>query len=265
MLILYHGGGARDFELDAKCFREEEWERIKQTTCRLLRARRSNLAADMLENEPFDLFDARNGFGDEFTVLYARLSFATYLELSELCEDPTILFSARDISSTLNETCSRYVRFVAAVLDTGSPESVTKPELKITSQVVERALADAEQLILTRGAVSGVDRAYTAIHGYLRVIVRKIGVEADTDASIVQLFKLIRESSPEFKVSGSRDDEINKILRSIASILDALSPIRNRTSIAHPNEVLSQEAEAMLVINTVKTLLHYLDAKIGRI
>ena len=47
----------------------------------------------------------------------------------------------------------------------------------------------------------------------------------------------------------------------MASILDSLSPIRNRASIAHPNQELLAEPEAMLVVNTVRTLLNYLNAK----
>lgn len=50
---------------------------------------------------------------------------------------------------------------------------------------------------------------------------------------------------------------------SFASAVDALNPIRNNASVAHPNAALLAEPEAMLVINSVRTLLHYLDSKIG--
>jgi hypothetical protein len=43
--------------------------------------------------------------------------------------------------------------------------------------------------------------------------------------------------------------------------MDALQPIRNNASVAHPNEALLDAPEAMLVVNTARTLLHYLDAK----
>ena len=43
--------------------------------------------------------------------------------------------------------------------------------------------------------------------------------------------------------------------------VDALNPVRNNASVAHPNEVLIGEPEAMLVINTVRTLLSYLENK----
>ena len=263
MLTLYHGGGATDFYLENESFSDEQWERVKQATCRLLRAKGSNRAAELLENLPFKLLAAMNGFGDDFSVLIAHLPFEPYLRLSETYEDYDTQVAASTISQTLHETCSRFARFVVVDLDTNSsPEPVTTPTLQVTSQVVERALEDAEQLIRTRDAISGVDRVHTAFHGYLRAVVAKMGVEFDKDASVTQLFKLIRESHPAFSGNLAKE-EVTKILRATSAILDALNPIRNRASVAHPNENLIEEPEAMLVINIVRTLLHYLNAKIG--
>jgi hypothetical protein len=50
-------------------------------------------------------------------------------------------------------------------------------------------------------------------------------------------------------------------MRALANIINVLNPVRNRASVAHPNEMLLEEAEAMLVINSVRTLLHYLNAR----
>jgi Abortive infection C-terminus len=264
MLILYHGGGASDFELHDEPFNNEQWVSISQTTCRLLRARKLYQAADLLEKTPFGLFEATNGFGDEFCVLFGSMPFDSYLELSEKYKDATIQADALAISQALHETSSRYVRFIAVELNAHSaPEFVATLTLQVTSQAVERALADAEQLIRTRDAVSGVDRVHTAFHGYLRAVVSKMGMVADKDASATHLFKIIRENHKAFRRSATSDEEVNKILRAAANIVDSLGPIRNRASIAHPNEDLIEEPEAMLVINVVRSLLHYLDAKIG--
>ena len=265
MLTLYHGGGAGDFHLNDEPFSDEQWERIKETTCRLLRARQSNEAAELLEKISFSLFDATNNFGDEFNVLFALIPFEPYLKLSEEYKEYRIKAAASTLSQTLSETCSHYVRFIAVGLDTNNSasESIAMPTLQVTSHVVERALADAEKLIRTRDAISGVDRVHTAFHGYLRAVVSKMGIEADKDASTTQLFKIIRENHSAFTARASTGDEVNKIVRATATILDALNPIRNRSSIAHPNDDLIEEPEAMLVINATRTLLHYLDAKIG--
>jgi len=264
MLTLYHGGGASDFDLHNKPFNDEQWGQIKQTTYRLLRARRSDKAADLLEKIPFSLFDATNGFGDEFSVLFATIPFGPYLELSEKYKEHDTEAAALTLSKTLCETSSCYVRFIVVGLDTNpASEPVAAPTLQVTSRAVERALADAEQLIRTRDAISGVDRVHTAFHGYLLAVVSKMGIEADKDAGATQLFRIIRKNHPAFNRSVSKDDEVNRIVQAIATILDALNPIRNRASIAHPNENLIEEPEAMLVINAVRTLLHYLDARIG--
>src|SRR6266513_1121338 len=47
---------------------------------------------------------------------------------------------------------------------------VDQPTLRITSDVVERALNDAQELLRANGATSGVDRIHTALHGYLRQV-----------------------------------------------------------------------------------------------
>jgi Abortive infection C-terminus len=82
------------------------------------------------------------------------------------------------------------------------------------------------------------------------------------DASITELLTVIREAHPAFLATGARADDIRRVMRSMAAIGDALNPLRNRASVAHPNQELLAPAEAMLVINVVRTLLHYIDAKL---
>ena len=53
------------------------------------------------------------------------------------------------------------------------------------------------------------------------------------------------------------------LLRTLSSALDALNPLRNRASVAHPNDELLELPEAMLVINVARTLLHYFDTRIS--
>ena len=53
-----------------------------------------------------------------------------------------------------------------------------------------------------------------------------------------------------------------QILRGMAQIVDALNPVRNEKTLAHPNPLLG-EAEAMLAINAIRTLLHCFDKRLG--
>jgi len=53
------------------------------------------------------------------------------------------------------------------------------------------------------------------------------------------------------------------VLRASGSILDALNPVRNNASVAHPNQDLLGRDEAQLIINVGRSLLSYLDAQLG--
>ena len=58
------------------------------------------------------------------------------------------------------------------------------------------------------------------------------------DASLTDLFKQSREGHPAFRDLGPRSDDIVRVLRALASILDTRNPLRNKASVAHPNPVL---------------------------
>lgn len=262
MIQLYYGTGSRELQLIEPALPEDKWARLRSSACKLLRARNDTVAAELLESFPFELWNGTNGFGDEFSALYWRAPFERYMALVDRVDDAKQRYAFSRVADTLS-TLGRYIRFIAVELDTDSgPDPVSSPSLQITSDVVERALSDAEQLIQSRGAVSGLDRVHTAIHGFLRAACAKQPIVVSDDASLTTLFKLLREQHPSLRAAGSHSAAIERVLRAMATIVDALNPLRNRGSIAHPNEALLEEAEAMLVINSVRTLLHYLNAKL---
>jgi hypothetical protein len=141
---------------------------------------------------------------------------------------------------------------------------IEKASLRISSQVVERALADAEQLLRTTGATSAVDRLHTALHGYLKAVCDRGGIQREPDDSMTELFKLVREEHPAFRDVGPRSEDTGRILRALSAIVDAVNTLRNRASVAHPNESLLAQPEAMLVINATRSILHFLDEKLHR-
>ena len=144
-------------------------------------------------------------------------------------------------------------------LEASSP--VLIPDLRINSAIVERAIGDAEALIQSSDAVSGVDRIHTALHGYLHAVCDAKNITHAKDDSMNKLFKLLRQYHPALQNLGTRPQDIERILQSSANIMDVLNPIRNNASVAHPNEDLLNKEEAMLVINVTRSLLHYLDSK----
>lgn len=141
---------------------------------------------------------------------------------------------------------------------------VDTPQIAETSDVVLEALKDAEVLLSSRGPKSAVDRAHTALHGYLKNLCSVRGFDIPSDASMTELFKIIRERFSEFAATIPHDREAKRVFGSMASVLDSLNTIRNRGTLAHPNELLLDAAEAMLYINISRAVLGYLDAKVTR-
>jgi hypothetical protein len=95
-------------------------------------------------------------------------------------------------------------------------------------------------------------RSMTTARGYVSVLVT-LGLGGD----------LQEAGHPKLSDLGPRSQDIRTVLNACASILDAMLPVRNQASVAHPNAELLGEAEARLVINVGRTLLHYLDAKLS--
>lgn len=139
----------------------------------------------------------------------------------------------------------------------------SQKELHGSSATVTRALKDCEVLIRTQGATSGVDRIHTALHGYLATLCDAAGITVSEDTSIASMAKALREKHPLFLATGPRAEDITKLWRAIGVIADCLLPVRNKASIAHPNSTLLEEPEAMLVINTVRAIIQYLDDKVS--
>lgn len=146
-------------------------------------------------------------------------------------------------------------------LEAGAP--VAQPTLQTTSEAVERAIADAEALIVSTGAPSSVDRVHTALHAHMIAICAKANLAYPDDAGLTVLFKVVREHHPVFREMGHRAADVTQVLRACATILDALGPVRNRASGAHPNPAVLPVPEAMLVVNVARTLLHYFDSKLS--
>jgi len=140
--------------------------------------------------------------------------------------------------------------------------AVSPPSPEISSRVVEHALKDAAALLESRNPVSAVDRAHTALHGYLKEACQREGIEFPPDAMATILLKLLRQQHPALTRLGSQHENIVKLLQSMSAMVDALAPLRNRASLAHANEELLSHDEAMLAINAVHTLIQFLDAKL---
>lgn len=262
MILLYHGSGARDFVVLDETLTQSGWQKLKSDAIRLLNARNLKRASEILHNSNFQLYNGINNFGDEFSVLILPVTIEEYVEFENNAISEESHEAYRHIADAISQL-GPYIRFIAIGINTESDSQVvTPPALQITTEVVERALSDAEHLLNTTGAVSAVDRIHTTIHGYVRAVCDNSGISYQSGASLTFLFREIRNHHPNFQNLGPRTEDVERILRAMSTILDSVNTLRNLTSIAHPNEDLLGEDEALLVINSVRTILHYLDSKL---
>jgi hypothetical protein len=101
------------------------------------------------------------------------------------------------------------------------------------------------------------------LHGYFRALCADTGIDLAADTSITAAFKALRTQHPALRDLGNQDVELGRIIGAFSTVVDAVNTIRNRASVAHPNEALLGEDEAHLVMNAVRTLFHYLNRKFG--
>jgi len=166
------------------------------------------------------------------------------------------------VGSEENRNTKRHQRILDVIKKCESGTPIQLPEGRTGIEVVEVALRDAEVLLGNGRPVSAVDRTHTAFHGLLKALCLKKGIAFDSDDSVTTLYKKLRRGASELLPTGEYAEEIERILNSIASVVDSINRLRNRGSVAHPNEKLLSEAGAMLFINSVRTIFLFLNQKI---
>lgn len=157
------------------------------------------------------------------------------------------------------------VRFIGVELNLDDDvHPVESPKIsEITSPVVAAALSDAETMISNGNFLGTIDRVHTALHGYARSCCAAAGLVGPGETvELPRAIKLLRENHPNLKAVGPHKEHVEKVLKSMGAICDTLGTIRNHGSLAHANENLLTEAEALLVANSGRTVLRYLIDKI---
>lgn len=140
--------------------------------------------------------------------------------------------------------------------------AVPAPVVEVTSDVVRRALNDAQLLIAQSGPESAIDRVHTALHGHLRFICDAAQITHAPNATVTQLFKLARTEHPSLRSSSAAGEISDRILRPMATVIDELNSARNNRSLSHPTDQLLGPAEASLAVDAARTILRYLDNRI---
>jgi hypothetical protein len=266
MLILFttNPSGSQEITLEEQV-PVQVWEALRRNAIRLMKSQFCHDAWKHLEETPYELWRGTNGFGDQFELLCYNTDIENYTKDEREYESNANYFNAYAYPAIAEalETLHHPIRFIAVEIDTSENiQSVPPPKLEITSEVVEAALRDAEMLIRSSGPANALDRVHTALHGYLEAICKRAGIVVKEDADITTLFARIRDEHPALKVTDPQTQKMRvSILRGMAQIIDVLNPVRNEKTLAHPNPLLD-EADAMLAINSIRTILHYFDKRL---
>lgn len=258
MLTFYHGSGSRAYWVEQSGLPAKEWAQVRSAAIKVLLNRSRDRAAQLLEMDGWTVRDGGNDWQDEFLVLYREVRVEEYDLYEKMSRSPEDRAAFTEVAKVLLEL-NVPIRFIGAELTIdASPDPVSTPKIENSSAVVERALIEAERWVTEGSAISAVDRAHTALHGFLRNICVAAGFHSPPDPSLTDLLKWLREKHPKFNGSGPHREHSGKLLKAMASVCDTLNMLRNRGSMAHANETLLDEADAMLAINASRTLLHYI-------
>lgn len=270
MYIMYttDRSGAMDIDLKWQ-LPDPQFETIKRQALRMMKYRNSSPhCIKHLEETPYSLCTADNGYGDKFEVLRWIASPKEYTDMERFLDQGNYL--EQDCFPDICEafkTVGHPLRFIIMDIDLMADDgvaTVAPPVLRTTSDTVEVALKDAETLINTTGAPNAFDRVHTAFHGYLKEICEEdpFTYNVAADADITTLFNELRRHHPKLQITDPQADKMMiDIMRGFSRAIDALNPARNSKSMAHPNTLL-EPPEAMLAINAIRTMLHYLDNKL---
>lgn len=127
------------------------------------------------------------------------------------------------------------------------------------TEVVSKAISDAE-LFMSQGKYdSAFDRIHTAIHGYLRKVLDNKSVTYEESDTLSQLYSKLHTKISSEIGDVEIADLVKTILRSASGIIAAINDLRNRHSLSHPNEILLQKREAEFAISLTKTVTDYLN------
>lgn len=267
MPTLYHHSGASGYTVEGLAMTDAEWSRRLSQLERILTLRKQNEAVSLLRRLPWKVYVGDNHFHDEFEILYAYLETEAYVEAGGIESDENLRTAARVIASTYGELGMGYLRFVGFGLRKENEAlPAPAPEPTITSATVRRALEDAELLVGQGRATSAVDRAHTALHGYLTERARRLSIHVGGPGaarlSSAALYKRIRQAHSAFQ-TGPHAEHAALVGQTLATVVDRMDTLRNNASVAHPNDDLLDEPEAQLVITAVWAILRYLDARLA--
>uniref|UniRef100_UPI000374FE3E abortive infection family protein n=1 Tax=Alkalibacillus haloalkaliphilus TaxID=94136 RepID=UPI000374FE3E len=193
---------------------------------------------------------------DQSKILSGTLEKFPLHYFEDLMEEGIITASEYKNKENLHEKISKCITELRG-------EVIEQGELKHNIAFVREALNQAETLIKNHSYSSAVDRAHTAIHGYLKELCVQQGIIFErTDVNIQEMWSKLKTDHPSFNIDVKKHHKpVNQTVNVVSKFLNSMNDIRNKHGYSHPNEDIIEEKEAMFIINLSRVLLHYLDSK----
>ena len=130
------------------------------------------------------------------------------------------------------------------------------------SDVIKKAISDAEQFIQMGKYDSAFDRVHTAFHGYIRKVLDNKGVTYEESDTLTQLYTKLHDKIASEISSNEISELVKKTMRSSSGAIAAINEMRNRHSLSHPNTDLLEKREAEFAIKIIKNISDYINSVI---
>jgi hypothetical protein len=142
-------------------------------------------------------------------------------------------------------------------------EVIEQGELKHDIEFVKEVLLQADTLIANHSYSSAVNRAHTAIHGYLKELCDEQNITfSEQNVKIQDMWGRLKTKHPSFNIDVREHQRpIDQTVNAIGKFLENMNDIRNKHGFSHPNEDIIEEDEAGFIINLSRVLLFYIDSK----
>lgn len=127
------------------------------------------------------------------------------------------------------------------------------------TEVIGKAISDAELLMGEGKYDSAFDRIHTAFHGYLRKLLDNKGVAYVESDTLSQLYTKLHTELCSNIGSTEIAELVKRSLRSASGVIAAINEMRNKHSLSHPNNDLLQKREAEFAIRLIKDLSDYIN------
>lgn len=203
----------------------------------------------------------------EETGIFTRREWDTYctiLHIQAPIDRQDLLESQKHIIQSVAEKLygrqgDNYLTAVEIGILVEHYESVDLSVIAVT-KIISQAISDAELFMKEGKYNSAFDRVHTAFHGYLRKTLYDMNVLYEESETLSQLYNKLHAKIITHISSPHIAGLVKTLIRSASGIISSVNDIRNKHSLAHPNEEIIAEREALLAIRIIGDLSDYIDS-----